>query len=215
MAVMAVTPENVEKVRALARHRAGMYGLDRDDAESEMLYLLALGKLHSDAVRSQVRFRLIDLARRRNGRYVRRDLLTAPITVEQAADFARRTRKPLIDLCMRREKEAGLGGLLLEFGVAAGGSIRQIGALAGIKMSPDGRVVVLSWISRTGVGQDGTRWDYASNADPLEEMTPTVQVSDFSGLMNGLPVFTPSTVPLQSAGEPVTGQRTGSLAART
>ena len=39
-------------------------------------------------------------------------------------------RKPLIDLCMRREKEAGLGGLLLEFGVAAGGSIRQIGALA-------------------------------------------------------------------------------------
>lgn len=43
--------------------------------------------------------------------------------------------------------------------------------------SPDGRVVVLSWISRTGVGQDGTRWDYASNADPLEEMTPTVQGS--------------------------------------
>lgn len=43
--------------------------------------------------------------------------------------------------------------------------------------SPDGRVVILSWISRAGVGQDGTRWDYASNADPLEEMTPTVQGS--------------------------------------
>ena len=44
-------------------------------------------------------------------------------------------------------------------------------------MSPDGRMVILSWISRTGVGQDGTRWDYASNADPLQEMTPTVQGS--------------------------------------
>ena len=43
--------------------------------------------------------------------------------------------------------------------------------------SPDGRMVILSWISRTGVGQDGTRWDYASNADPLLEMTPTVQGS--------------------------------------
>lgn len=43
--------------------------------------------------------------------------------------------------------------------------------------SPDGRFVILSWISRTGVGQDGTRWDYAADADPLEEMTPTVQGS--------------------------------------
>lgn len=43
--------------------------------------------------------------------------------------------------------------------------------------SPDGRMVILSWISRTGVGQDGTRWDYAADADPLEEMTPTVQGS--------------------------------------
>lgn len=43
--------------------------------------------------------------------------------------------------------------------------------------SPDGRVVILSWISRTGVGQDGTRWDYAADADPLQEMTPTVQGS--------------------------------------
>ena len=34
-----------------------------------------------------------------------------------------------------------LGGLLLEFGVAAGGSIRQIGALAGLKLSPEGQVV--------------------------------------------------------------------------
>lgn len=43
--------------------------------------------------------------------------------------------------------------------------------------SPDGRMVILSWISRTGVGQDGTRWDYAADADPLQEMTPTVQGS--------------------------------------
>ncbi len=40
-------------------------------------------------------------------------------------------RTPLIDLCMRREKEANLGGLILEFGVSGGGTIRQIGARAG------------------------------------------------------------------------------------
>lgn len=40
-------------------------------------------------------------------------------------------RRPLIELCMRREREAGLGGLLLEFGVSGGGSIRQIAACAG------------------------------------------------------------------------------------
>jgi hypothetical protein len=39
-------------------------------------------------------------------------------------------RRPLIDLCMRSEQEAGLGGLILEFGVSGGGSIRQIAGLA-------------------------------------------------------------------------------------
>lgn len=40
-------------------------------------------------------------------------------------------RKPLIDLCMRREKEAGINGLLLEFGVSWGASIRVIASHAG------------------------------------------------------------------------------------
>lgn len=44
-------------------------------------------------------------------------------------------------------------------------------------MSADGRFVILSWVSRSGVGQDGLRWDYAVAADPLDEMTPTVQGS--------------------------------------
>lgn len=44
-------------------------------------------------------------------------------------------------------------------------------------MSPDGRVVILSWVSRASVGQDGLRWDYAAADDPLDEMTPTVQGS--------------------------------------
>jgi hypothetical protein len=35
-------------------------------------------------------------------------------------------RKPLIELCMRREKEAGLNGLILEFGVAGGVSTRLV-----------------------------------------------------------------------------------------
>jgi predicted O-methyltransferase YrrM len=35
-------------------------------------------------------------------------------------------RKPLIELCMRREKEAALNGLILEFGVAGGVSTRII-----------------------------------------------------------------------------------------
>ena len=40
-------------------------------------------------------------------------------------------RKPLIQLCLQREREAGLNGLVLEFGVSAGGSIRQIAGLVG------------------------------------------------------------------------------------
>jgi hypothetical protein len=40
-------------------------------------------------------------------------------------------RKPLIELCLRREREAGLNGLILEFGVAGGVSTRLIAAAAG------------------------------------------------------------------------------------
>ncbi len=43
------------------------------------------------------------------------------------------------------------------------------------------------------------------------QITPTVHVSDVSGLMNGLPVLMLSTCPAQSIEAPVTGQRTGSL----
>ncbi|MDZ4762716.1 MAG: class I SAM-dependent methyltransferase [Alphaproteobacteria bacterium] len=39
-------------------------------------------------------------------------------------------RQELIELCMRREKTAGLGGLILEFGVAAGVSTRAIAGCA-------------------------------------------------------------------------------------
>ena len=35
-------------------------------------------------------------------------------------------RKPLIELCMKREKEARLNGLILEFGVAGGTSTKII-----------------------------------------------------------------------------------------
>src|SRR6059058_4044597 len=44
------------------------------------------------------------------------------------------------------------------------------------------------------------------------QIRPTVHVLDFSGLMNGLPVLMSSTDAWQSAGLPVTGQRTGSFA---
>lgn len=40
-------------------------------------------------------------------------------------------RAPLIQLCIRREKQANLGGLILEFGVSAGSSIRSIARAAG------------------------------------------------------------------------------------
>lgn len=36
-------------------------------------------------------------------------------------------------------------------------------------------LALLSWVSVSGLGQDGVRWDYAAAADPLDEMTPTVQ----------------------------------------
>lgn len=39
----------------------------------------------------------------------------------------------------------------------------------------NGRLVLLSWVSRTGVGIDSTAWTYAANADPLAEMTPSTE----------------------------------------
>lgn len=39
----------------------------------------------------------------------------------------------------------------------------------------NGRLVLLSWVSRTGVGVDATAWNYAANADPLAEMTPSAE----------------------------------------
>lgn len=45
-----------------------------------------------------------------------------------------------------------------------------------------GQLVLLSWVSSTGVGTDQTRWVYAANADPLLEMTPTVEGPRFAVL---------------------------------
>ncbi len=42
-------------------------------------------------------------------------------------------------------------------------------------MSSNGVTVLLSWVSRTGVGVDATRYDYEAAADPLDEMTPTTE----------------------------------------
>lgn len=42
-------------------------------------------------------------------------------------------------------------------------------------MSPNGVTVLLSWVSRTGIGVDSTSWEYASASDPLDEMTPTTK----------------------------------------
>lgn len=36
----------------------------------------------------------------------------------------------------------------------------------------NGRLVLLSWVSSTGRGTDGVSWEYAANADPLQEVTP-------------------------------------------
>lgn len=37
----------------------------------------------------------------------------------------------------------------------------------------NGKLVLLSWVSRTGRALDGASWAYAANANPLLEMTPT------------------------------------------
>lgn len=47
-------------------------------------------------------------------------------------------RSALIELCMRREREANLGGLILEFGVSWGSSIRTIARHAGSQRSIHG-----------------------------------------------------------------------------
>jgi hypothetical protein len=39
----------------------------------------------------------------------------------------------------------------------------------------NGTLVTLSWVSIESVGTDEQEWTYAANADPLLEMTPTVQ----------------------------------------
>lgn len=138
---MAVTPENVERVRALARARAGMFGLDHDDAESEMLYLLALGKLQHEALRSQIRFRLIDLARQRYGRRTRRDLLTSPMTVDEVAEFIpdRRTDpigevecRVVVAQVVRRLPKRQRDALAL---YVATGNLREAGAVLGVTES--------------------------------------------------------------------------------
>jgi hypothetical protein len=38
----------------------------------------------------------------------------------------------------------------------------------------NGQLVLLRWVSEAGVGEDDVNYDYAANADPLLEMTPTV-----------------------------------------
>lgn len=43
------------------------------------------------------------------------------------------------------------------------------------RVQTNGRACDLSWIGSQGRGVDGTAWRYATNADPLQEMTPVSQ----------------------------------------
>lgn len=54
-------------------------------------------------------------------------------------------------------------------------------------------LVFLSWVSRTGVGQDGTTWAYAADADPMQEMTPSVQGSREARLQIAVEVYANQT----------------------
>lgn len=54
-------------------------------------------------------------------------------------------------------------------------------------------LVFLSWVSRTGVGLDGVTWAYAADADPLQEMTPTVQGSREARLQIAVEVYANQT----------------------
>lgn len=42
------------------------------------------------------------------------------------------------------------------------------------RVRPNTALVLLSWVSVTGVGTDETSWAYEANTDPLQEMTATV-----------------------------------------
>lgn len=41
------------------------------------------------------------------------------------------------------------------------------------RVQHNGALVILRWVSEVGTGVDATHWTFASNADPLQEMTPT------------------------------------------
>lgn len=55
-------------------------------------------------------------------------------------------------------------------------------------MSADGRLAILSWVSRESVGIDETGWDFEAAADPLDEMTPTVSGSRVAVLQIGVEI---------------------------
>lgn len=46
----------------------------------------------------------------------------------------------------------------------------------------NGQLVVLSWVTTQGVGVDSETWTFEANADPTQEMTPTVQGARFGTL---------------------------------
>lgn len=56
--------------------------------------------------------------------------------------------------------------------------------------APGGLLVILSWVSRAGVGQDGSRWSYVPGADPLVEMVPTTHGSRVARLQIAVEVTT-------------------------
>lgn len=43
----------------------------------------------------------------------------------------------------------------------------------------NGRLVRLAWVSSDGLGLDAATWEFATNADPLLEMTPVVEGARF------------------------------------
>lgn len=54
----------------------------------------------------------------------------------------------------------------------------------------NGRLALLSWVSRTGVALDASSWEYAENADPLLEMTPTAGGAREASLQFAVEVYT-------------------------
>lgn len=57
-------------------------------------------------------------------------------------------------------------------------------------ITPDGRLAILSWVSRAGVGIDETSWEYAEAEDPLDEMTPTVEGPRYAVLQVAVEITT-------------------------